>query len=275
MERARYAQSAARLDTHMNENEKVQFFHEMFDSSLARLGPGTDASTHRAIDVFLRSATHREPGHDWPRVLDLGCGTGPQTLLLASRLDGPILAIDNQEANLTALRRRAEAAGIAAKIETRPDDMRTLEFTESTFDLIWSEGALFCMGFREGLARCRPWLVPGGFLAVTELCWLRPDPPALCREFFEGCYPAICDVEANLAAMRNCGYTVVEHFPLPESAWSEEFYAPLEARLQMLRGRYAGDAERLDFIAMIQAEIDMYRAYSAWYGYVFYILQRD
>jgi cyclopropane fatty-acyl-phospholipid synthase-like methyltransferase len=207
-------------------------------------------------------------------VLDLGCGTGPQTLVLARHLDGEILAIDHQQSNLDALRRRANAEALSGKIVTRLDDMRTIAFADASFDVIWSEGALFIMGFREGLARCRPWLAEDGFLAVTKLCWYRPDPPSECRQWLEGVYPAITETEGNLAAMRDCGYTVVDHFRLPESAWRDEYYAPMEARLTMLRRQYAGDAERLDMIGLIQTEIENYRKYSAYYGYIFYVLRR-
>lgn len=260
----------------MNENERTQFFYEMFNSSLLRLGPGTDACTLRALNVVLAASPRRtaRAGKPWPRVLDLGCGTGPQSLVLARHLDGPILAIDNQQPNLDALQRRAMAAGVQGKIATRLADMRTLEFDAGAFDLIWSEGALFCMGFRAGLAKCRAWLNVDGFLAVTELCWLRPGAPPECRRFIEGAYPVIADIDANVRAMQACGYTVLEHFILPESAWTDEFYNPLEARLQMLRARHAGDAERLDLIAGIQAEIDNYRQYAAYYGYVFYVMRR-
>jgi SAM-dependent methyltransferase len=260
----------------VNEPERMQFFYEMFDSSLRRLGPGTEASTLKALDVVLDASPKRPAGDDhiWPRLLDLGCGTGAQALVLARRLDGEILAVDSQSPNLDALRRRAEAEGVDGKIVTQLADMRTLEFAEGAFDVIWSEGALFCMGFREGLAKCRPWLVESGFLAVTELCWLRPDPPPECRSFLEGAYPVIADIDSNLDAMRACGYTVLDHFTLPESAWKDEFYDPLERRLQMLRGRYAGDRERLDMVELIQVEIVNYRKYSAYYGYVFYVMRR-
>jgi cyclopropane fatty-acyl-phospholipid synthase-like methyltransferase len=260
----------------MNDDERMQFFYEMFHSSLARLGPGSEASTLEALNTVLAAKARDEPsGTNKPlRILDLGCGTGPQSLVLARHVDGRILATDLQQANIDALRARAEAQGVAGKIETRVQDMRTLEFPEGSFDLIWCEGALFCMGVREGLARCRDWLSPGGFFAITELCYLQPDAPLECRRFIEGAYPVITDVETNLSAMRDCGYTVIDHFESPVSDWLDEFYNPLERRLDMLRERYAGDAERLDLIQGIQKEIDNYRAYSAYYGYEFYILRR-
>jgi hypothetical protein len=116
--------------------------------------------------------------------------------------------------------------------------------------------------------------VPGGWLAVTELCWLRPDAPTECRAFFESEYPAIVDVETNLVMIKECGYEVIGQFTLPESAWWETYYQPLEMRLQEFRREYAADPEWLEIIEWVQSEIDMYRKYSRYYGYEFFIMQR-
>jgi len=37
----------------MNDNEQMEFFYEIFDASLPRLGPGDDHSTKQALDVLL------------------------------------------------------------------------------------------------------------------------------------------------------------------------------------------------------------------------------
>lgn len=63
-------------------------------------------------------------------------------------------------------------------------DMAAVGENHETYDLIWSEGALYAMGFKEGLAHCRRLMAPDGLMAVTELCWLRSDPPVACRDFF-------------------------------------------------------------------------------------------
>lgn len=260
----------------VNEQERMQFFYEMFHSSLDRLGPGNEACTLRAIDA-VRSASRgplEAAGDDRPRILDLGCGTGPQTLVLAKHLGGSILAVDHHEPNLDALRRRAEQAGVSDRIRTCCEDMRKLVFDDGSFDVIWSEGALFCMDFREGLTRCRGWLRDGGCLAVSELCWLQAGAPEECRSFIEGAYPVMTDVEGNLRMMRSSGYSVLDHFIVPVAAWTDAFYTPLEKRIGMLRERHAGNPELLDMIASVQLEIDQYRKFSAYYGYVFCVLQR-
>ena len=228
----------------MDSKEPMEFFYEIFDASLPRLGPGDEASTIKALNMLRSTGPRHEDkaAGRTTRILDLGCGNGGQTVALARHTEGSILAVDNHPPFLEELRRRAEAAGVSGRIQVLARDMRALEMGEDSFDLIWSEGALYIMGFREGLVACHSLLAPGGELAVSELCWLRSDPPADCRRFFSTVYPALADIEANLAAIRACDYEVLGHFTLPESAWWEHYYHPLEERLRSLRKRYAADA---------------------------------
>ncbi|HNS23131.1 MAG TPA: class I SAM-dependent methyltransferase [Sedimentisphaerales bacterium] len=260
----------------MDSKEQMEFLYEVFEASLPRLGPGDEASTVKALNL-LRSAGF--PRGDRAilratRILDLGCGNGAQTIPLARNTEGPILAMDNHQPFLNELLRRVEAAGLAGRVQVSRRDMRSLETSDGPFDLIWSEGALFIVGFREGLTACHSLLTPGGGLAVSELAWLRPDVPAACRQFFDTVYPAMTDMETNLATIRACGYDLVGHFVQPESAWWEPFYHPLAERLRSLRGQYAADARKLAMIEPMEMEIDMYRQYSAYYGNVFYVMRR-
>lgn len=259
----------------MDPREQTEFFYEMFDASLPRLGAGNEASTKRALNTMLAAMSQGTGGPvlNPTRILDIGCGNGTQTVCLAKHAGRPILAVDNHQPFLDELKRRAAAAGVSGKIEVLQRDMRTLTKDDGPFDLIWSEGAIFIVGFREGLAAWHPLLAPGGGLAVSEMAWLRSDPPAECRQFFAQVHPAMADVAAHLAAIEACGYEILDHFAEPESAWWE-FYHPLEARLRSLRKRYAADAEKLAVIESIQAEIDIYRKHSAYYGNVFYQMRR-
>lgn len=253
-------------------NEKLPpFFYEIFHESLPRLGPGDDASTLRAIKTLLPLM---ESGSHELRILDLGCGNGAQTIPLATHTNGTITAVDYHQPFLQELQRRATSRGLSHRIKTLLVDMRSPNVDLGTFDLIWSESALFVMGFRNGLKACYDLLVPGGFLAVSEMCWLRPDPPEECRSYLDRVYPDIATVEDTIAAMRGCGYEIVDHFTLPESAWWDEMYTPIEARLRAFRENYAGDPDKEELLDSVQMEIDMYRTYSSYYGYAFYLLRR-
>jgi len=271
----------------MNENEPMKFLYEFFDASLPRLGPGEDRSTRKALDMLLSVRSKRGETSDAGtlRILDIGCGNGAQTLELAKQLDGDILAVDNHQPYLDELNRRAQAAGLSEKIRTRLMDMSELSRRDGIFDLIWSEGALHLMGFadgvlnpngfRDGLALCHGLLAKGGWLGVSELCWFRPDPPSECREFFANEYPVMVDIDTNLANIKNAGYQVIDHFRLPESAWRESYYHPLEDRLEAFREKYATDAPWREMIDSVSKEIDIYRKYSSYYGYEFFLMSLE
>ncbi|MGD9123677.1 MAG: class I SAM-dependent methyltransferase [Desulfarculaceae bacterium] len=214
--------------------EQKEIFYKIFHASLPRLGPGDAKSTQKALDMVLsaRAQTRQNPQPDKLRVLDLGCGNGAQTIQLAKHIKGTILALDNHQPFLDELQRRAEVKGVSGKIQTRLKDMGDMDFADETFDLIWSEGSLFVIGFGEGLNVCRSLLVPGGLLAASELCWLRPGAPQECQEYLTRVYPPVADINTNLTAIETSGYEILGHFTLPESSWWEPFYHPLEERIQ-------------------------------------------
>jgi SAM-dependent methyltransferase len=257
----------------MNIEDYMEFMHELFDSSIPRLGPGSDHSTKQALDVLF-SANPKLKDIEL-RILDIGCGNGSQTLELAKHVDGSILAVDNHQPYLDELQRRAESEGVSGKIQTFLRDMCDMGLPGGSFDLIWSEGALYNMGFREGLETCHSLLVPGGFLAASELAWFRSDTPAECSQYFANEYPAMVDIDTNISLINNAGYKVVDHFNLPESAWWESFYNPLEVRIKALRKKYASDPQQLEMINSVDMEIDMYRKYSSYYGYAFFLMQQS
>lgn len=242
--------------------------HEIFwaiHRDLPREAPGSDAATQQAWAMLpdLPAA---------PQILDIGCGPGAQTVVLARVSGGMVTAVDTHQPFLDELTRRAAQAGVAERIQPRNASMFDLDFAEP-FDLIWSEGAIYIIGFERGLREWRKLLQPGGFVAVTELSWLKPDPPAEALEFWQEGYPGMGTIEENLARLTAAGYHALGHFVLPESAWWDQYYHPMAARIAMLREQYRGDDAAQRLLDVEQAEIALYRNYSSWYGYVFYIMR--
>jgi SAM-dependent methyltransferase len=233
---------------------------------LPRQGPGSAETTRRAF-AALGGLPPR------PRIVDVGCGPGAQTLELARLGNGPIVAVDLQQPFLDELRERAAAAGVSDRIEVVRADMNRLAFEPGSLDLLWSEGAIYIMGFEHGLRAWRPLLCDGGQMAVTEATWLRSDPPEELRRFWQESYPGMNGVEANLAVARGAGYQVLGSFALPERCWWE-YYEPIAARLEGWLERSPGDEGVRAVVEAERREIDLYRRYSSYYGYVFYLLQR-
>jgi len=231
---------------------------------LPRQGPGDDASSQRALELCTDLPVT-------PDVLDIGCGPGMQTVLLAQATGGTITAVDRHEQFLDELRARAAEAGVRDRTLIMRADMADLPFGRHAFDLIWCEGAAYIMGISNAFEGWKPFLRPRGYLVVSELVWLTADGPTELREFFHGEYPGITDVPGNVARIEGCGYEVVGHFTIPDEAWWTHYYDPLTARLAEARERYADDPEAIRFVESSEEELRLRRTYPDAYGYEFFV----
>ena len=249
----------------MAPNRLTALFFELF-SGMPRQGPGTAASTRRALGLVPDVGPQT-------RVLDIGCGTGAQTMVLAQDTEARIVAVDNHVPYVEALNREAIRLGITDRLEGRVADMRQLDFPNGTFDLIWCEGAIYNVGFEAGLSDWRRLLRRNGHVALTEVCWTRPDPPDECVAFWNREYPAIRNTAELLKAVDSCGYETVAHFRLPAAAWWENYYLLLQSNVTAFRQRYHEAADAQALADKCQREIDIWLAYSEFYGYEFFVLR--
>lgn len=243
----------------------MSLFYKIYEQ-LPRQGPGDVQATRRAFRAVPTLART-------PRILDVGCGVGQQSVELARLTDGCVTALDNHQPFLDILMRQAGTAGVADRIVCECMDMAHMSFVPASFDLIWSEGAIFILGFKRGLLQWRPLLQPQGTLVVSEIAWLKPDPPAELIEFWGTECPDMVEVESHLITAKRCGFHCLEHFVLPERAWWADYYEPLEAVLDQMCGDDPGDIEATRLCDTLRREMRMYRKYSDYYGYVFFVLQ--
>jgi SAM-dependent methyltransferase len=250
----------------MQEQRLIELLVQLHEG-LTRLGPGNQASTLRALSLCRHLPVH-------PDILDIGCGAGAQTLVLASATRGRITATDLIPSFLTQCEANARREGLAGHVRTRLADMRELPFADGSFDLIWSEGAVYIMGFDQGLTRWRRLVRPLGYLVVSELSWFKPSPAAELREFWDNQYPAMRSVQDNLVAARNLGWEPAGNFHLPREAWTQDYYAPLAERLPLFRQTRAHDRDAQAVADMTDYEMSLLSRYPDWYGYEFYILRR-
>ena len=160
------------------------------------------------------------------------------------------------------------------RIFTVNADMFFPGFVPDSFDVIWAEGSIYNLGFEKGLRACSILVKPQGYIAVTEVCWLKIGAPEALTAFWEQEYPAITDIQGNLNIIKKCGLSLVDHFILPKSAWWENYYKPLQEQILLFREKYKNDKTASDIINMTQLEIDIYKKFSDYYGYVFYVMQK-
>lgn len=229
---------------------------------LPRQAPGSPATTR----LLLRLAG---PLPDRPRVVDVGCGTGPATLLLAVETGAEVTAVDTHEPFLARLRAGADAAGVGDRVRTLAAPMQHLPLADGCADLVWAEGSAYVIGFDAALASWRRLIAPGGALVLTEAEWTTSAPAPAARAFWDDGYPAMRDTGGNIAAARAEGWTVAATYLLPDADWAA-YYEPLAAGVESLRRELPAAGPVLDEVAR---EIDIRREHGRDYGYTAYVLR--
>jgi methylase of polypeptide subunit release factors len=76
-----------------------------FHRDAERQGPGSDEMTLRALEAAPNSKSVKS-------ILDIGCGTGAQTMVLAKNTQAQITAVDIMPMFLEALPERARTCGV-------------------------------------------------------------------------------------------------------------------------------------------------------------------
>jgi ubiquinone/menaquinone biosynthesis C-methylase UbiE len=242
-----------------------EIFFEIFES-LPRQGPGDRASTEKAFRML-------EGLPDNPRILDVGCGTGGQTLVLAGLTQGEIIALDNHAPFIKILENQIQQAGIEDGVKCVVADMASMDFDDESFDLIWSEGAANLMGVENALKKWKPLLRPNGYLVISELVWFKERVPKEIEDFFKEHYPDMRYYKDIYPMAQQAAYDVVGYFPLPDESWWTDYYTPAEKKIAEMRQKYT-DSDAQEIFDVFQLEMDMHRKYAEYYGYGFYIMKK-
>lgn len=234
-----------------------------FYEGLERKGPGSEKSTLKALSVL-------DGLPPTPRIVDFGCGAGAASVALAKAIQCSIVAVDIHQPFLEEVEAVAAREGMADRIKTLLADLADPPFADGSFDLVWSEGAIYVIGFEEGLKRWRRLLQSGGFVAVTEVTWLCDAPPQEVVDFWEHEYAAMTNIDENLRKLRSADFEPVAHFVLPSEDW-QNYYEPLEQHLVAFRSKHSENVEAQTLSDAMQQEIDMWKQFGSTYGYVFYL----
>lgn len=234
-----------------------------------RQGPGGDDETRLAI------ALSRLRGTRGLRIADIGCGTGASALLLAQDLDTNVTAIDLLPEFVKRLETRAAERGLEDRIETKTASMDALPFGDRSLDAIWSEGAIYNIGFENGIRAWRRFLRPGGILAVSDLTWLTHDRPPDLENHWRAQYSGVATAAEKLAALETNGYSPVGYFSLPAHCWLENYYRPMQRRYPDFLERHANSKSARAIVSAEEAEIALYERHAAHYGYGFYVARNQ
>jgi SAM-dependent methyltransferase len=255
-------------------SNEVKSIHEFdvnlickYFSNFERQGPGSQEVTKKALS-FINHLTEES------EIADIGCGTGGQTRVLAQHAPGTITGVELFSTFVDLFNKNAKQLNLHHRVKGIVGSMDKLTFQYESLDLIWSEGAIYNIGFERGLKEWRKFLKLGGYVAVTEASWFTNERPQEIEEFWNDAYPGINTIPIKMAQMQAAGYIPVASFILPEECWTHHFYAPqLKAQDDFLK-KYKGNNFAEDFIKNQRYEALLYHKYKAFYGYVFYVVKK-
>ncbi|MDU1892370.1 MAG: class I SAM-dependent methyltransferase [Dysgonomonas sp.] len=254
-----------------NENKTIHEFDFNlicdFFSSMERQGPGSPEATLKALS-FVDNLNEQS------LIADLGCGTGGQTIVLAQHVPGHITGLDLFPDFINILNRNAEQSGLQDRVKGIVGSMDDLPFQNEELDMIWSEGAIYNIGFERGLNEWRKYLKTGGYIAVSESSWFTDERPAEINDFWMDSYPEIDTIPNQVAKIHKAGYLPVATFILPENCWTEHYFASKVAAKEIFLKKYAGNKTAEEFMTLHPHEENLYRKYKEFYGYTFFIAKK-
>jgi len=233
-----------------------------------RQGPGGDTESKKALDLGMLDKSQPL------KIADIGCGTGASTLLLGNLLDAQITAVDFLQDFLDILNTRAKNSGLAEKISTLCCSMENLPFEDEEYDVIWSEGAIYNMGFEKGVIDWNRYLKVGGLLVVSEITWISNSRPLEIQQYWEKEYPEIDVSSSKIKILEKNGYSPIGYFVLPEHCWLDNYYQPMQNNFQDFLMRNGNSEDARAIVEAENKEMELYKKYKSYYSYGVYIAKK-
>lgn len=233
-------------------------------ASVERQGPGSAEATHKALEFISKLNKDNV-------VADIGCGSGSSALQIASKTQAKVIAVDLFPLFLEKVKAKAAKLKLTDRVATQQADMTNLNFDNDSFDVIWSEGAIYNIGFERGLNEWKRFIKTGGYIAVTDATWITDSRPAEIELFWTDAYPQIDTLSANIAKMVAAGYVPIATFVLPDECWTKNFYKPQQLAQEVFLKQHQNDFTANELVRNQRHEAELYAKYHSYYGYVFYI----
>lgn len=205
------------------------------------------------LTKFTTKAFQMLPKMDKPRILDVGCGSGVPTLKLAELSKGHVTALDIDENAIDRLNRKIKESGLSGRVKAIGLSMSDMDFPKESFDIIWAEGSIDCIGFKRGLTEWGRFLKPGGCVAVHDHNSHLPQK--------------LSDISA-------CGYELLGYFNLDEQTWKKEYFFPMQRLINETRSSHASDRSMLALLDKEQKEIDVFKTDPASCCSVFFVMRK-
>lgn len=148
---------------------RLDRFERIAALGMSSMHPGGMAATHRLIrETGLKAGT---------KLLDVGCGVGQTSCLLATRYGAEVTGVDRSARMILRAQARAQAKG--APVTFVEGDAYALTFPDEHFDLVFAESVTLFLDTARVLPELRRVLKPGGRIADIVMTCHEPVPSEL------------------------------------------------------------------------------------------------
>ncbi len=234
---------------------------EDIHAGLPRQGVGSEETAKTLFDAI------KHP-HKIQRAIDMGCGTGRSTIWLAEHGIHTV-AVDIHQPFLNVLRKEAIRANVADRLDIQNMSIDNVPYPDESFDLVWSEGAAYFIGWAQALSAWKHLLKPDGYLIATDMFWTTDKPSHELSDFFKN--DNVLALEQAIKIARQSGYSVIKIYIQPDSDWFDEYYHALGKRAEKLSQHV--DPATKQAADMAKREIAIRHKYAGEYEHVGFVLQ--
>jgi ubiquinone/menaquinone biosynthesis C-methylase UbiE len=233
-----------------------------------RQGPGSDETVRKILNILNIDKNSKL------EIADIGCGTGASSIEILKNTNFNITAIDFLPEFLEKLNKKAKEEGLGNRINTIEANMGSLPFQEEQFDLIWSEGGIYNIGFKKGVKEWKRFLKKDGFMVLTEITWLKDEIPEEIKKHWDTEYPEIDTLDNKIKVLEENGFEMIDYFVLPENCWIDEYYTPLENEFDDFLERNSNSKEAKEIVKENKKEIELYKKYKDYFSYGVYVVKK-
>ncbi len=173
---------------------------------------------------------------------------------LARLGQGEVIGIDIDQPALDKLTLKIKEAGFSNRVQAVNCSILGMVFPDDSFDIIWSEGSIFVIGFERGIQEWNRFLKPNGFMVIHDE---------------KG------NVEEKLEQISNYGYKLRGYFILSEDIWWTEYFAPLEKLVAKWQTSYTEDPYTLEELNQAQRELEMFKNNPERNNSVYFVIQKN
>lgn len=185
---------------------------------------------------------------DAPRILDVGCGSGVPTLMIAEKYNGKVTAVDTDTKSINIFREKVKELNLSNKVSISNISLFEIKNKNKYYDLILAEGLLNVVGFEKGLLRITKLLKTKGFIIIHD-------------EFNNH--------EKKIDFIKNNGCKILYTFVLDEKIWWEDYFKCLENEIS-----YISEIELLNLFNTDLQEIKAFKNNPSNYSSAYYIIEK-